>query len=270
MNIVDVGTGAPIVVIPGIQGRWEWMKPAIEALATRSRVITFSLADEPTSGGHYDDADGFSSYVDGVREVLDAAGVDRASICGVSYGGLIAAAFAARHPDRVASLVLVSAISPSWRPDDRVRFYLRAPWLLTPLFLVGSLRLYREIAVASDSWWQGVTAAARHGWNVLRHMFHPGRMARRVHLLGSVSTEAALARVQVPTLIVTGDQGFDRVVPASVTRQYLELWPHARAVTIARTGHLGLITRPAEFAAAVSTFAAQHAGRDVEPRRRLG
>jgi pimeloyl-ACP methyl ester carboxylesterase len=95
--------------------------------------------------------------------------------------------------------------------------------------------------------------------NVLRHMFHPGRMARRVHLLSSVRIEGDLASVQVPVLLVTGEDSLDSIVPPRVTRAYLGLWPHARTVTIARTGHLGLITRPAEFAGIVSTFAAEHA-----------
>ena len=273
MKIIDRGSGAPIVVIPGIQGRWEWMKPGIDALAQQSRVITFSFCDEPTSGGRFDEARGFWSYVDQVRDALDAAGIERAAICGVSYGGLIAAAFVARHPDRVAALVLVSALPPSWKPDGRVASYLRFPWLLTPVFCLGSLRLYREIAAANETWWSGVTAAVRHGINVLRHMFHPGRMARRVHLLSSVLAqsgveewiEADLARVQVPTLVVTGEESLERVVPPRVTRRYLELWPHARAATIDRTGHLGLITRPVEFARVVSTFAAEHAPRAIDP-----
>ena len=140
MKIIDRGGGTAIVVIPGIQGRWEWMKPAIDALAQRCRVITFSLADEPTCGAAFDERRGIDSYVDQVREALDTAGIQRAAICGVSYGGLIAAAFAARLPDRVSSLVLVSAIPPSWTPDRRVRFYLRAPRLLSPLFCIASLR----------------------------------------------------------------------------------------------------------------------------------
>ena len=122
MKIVDRGGGTPVVVIPGIQGRWEWMRPAIDALAQRARVITFSLADEPSSGGRFDDTGGFWCYVEQVREALDAAGVARAAVCGVSYGGLIAAAFASRYPERAASLILVSALPPSWRPDNRVRF----------------------------------------------------------------------------------------------------------------------------------------------------
>jgi 3-oxoadipate enol-lactonase len=270
LKVVDLGSGVPIVVIPGIQGRWEWMKPAIDALAARSRVITFSLADEPSSEGHFDEAAGFWSYVEQVREALDAAGVERASICGVSYGGLIAGAFAARHTDRVASLVLVSALPPSWKPDRRANLYLRAPWLLTPLFCLGSLRLYREIASASDGFWQGVAAVVAHGWNVLTHMFRPDRMARRVHLLSSVSIEPDLARVKVPTLVLTGEDSLERVVPPRATREYLALWPHARTITMARTGHLGLITRPNEFAAAVSMFAGEHAEPGAGTRRRIG
>jgi pimeloyl-ACP methyl ester carboxylesterase len=149
LNIIDRGDGTPVVVIPGIQGRWEWMEPTIGALAERCRVITFSLADEPTSGGRFDERHGFECYVEQVREALDAAGVREAAICGVSYGGLIAAAFAARHPDRTSSVVLVSALPPSWTPNARVRFYLLAPRLLTPLFMLASVRMYREIAAAN-------------------------------------------------------------------------------------------------------------------------
>jgi len=259
MNIIDRGTGAPIVVIPGIQGKWQWMKPGIDALARRGRVITFSLADEPSAGAPFDEAAGFSSYVDQVRDVLDACGIDRAAVCGVSYGGLIAGAFAARYPGRVSSLILVSALPPSWRPDSRASLYLRFPWFLTPLFCVGSLRFYGEIAAASDTWWSGIAASAGAAINVLRHMFHPGRMARRVHLLPPMRIEEELRRVQVPTLIVTGEESLDCVVPPGATRQYAAIWPHARVETLARTGHLGLITRPHEFASLVAGFAAAHA-----------
>ena len=36
--MVDVGAGAPLVLIPGIQGRWEWMRPSVDALARDNRV----------------------------------------------------------------------------------------------------------------------------------------------------------------------------------------------------------------------------------------
>ncbi len=259
MRLVDIGTGAPIVVLPGVQGRWEWMRPAIDALATRCRVITFSYADEPTCGGRFDPADGFASYVAQVSEALEAVGLARATICGVSYGGLVAAAFAAGHPDRTSGLVLVSAIPPSWSPNDRVRFYLRSPWLLTPLFCLGSLRLHREIAAAVPGRLRAVLASLGIGLRALAHMFSPPRMARRATLLAPPSLAENLRRLTMPTLVVTGEVALDRVVPVAMTHEYLQLLPHATAVTIPNTGHLGLITRPAEFARLVGDFAEQSA-----------
>ena len=254
MRIIDVGSGPPLVIVPGIQGRWEWLKPAVDALSAHCRVITFSLADEPSCGGRFDPADGFGSYVDQIREAMDLARVGTAGICGVSYGGLVAAAFAARHPERVSSLLLVSAIPPTWTPDARVRFYLRAPVLLSPLFLVGSLHMYKEIAAATDGVLPGMAAAARHALNVLTHMFSPARMARRVHVLGPVNLGRELERVTAPTLVVTGDDTLDRVVPTRLTHEYIRIWPDAQRATIRRTGHLGLITRPGDFAAVVVPF----------------
>jgi pimeloyl-ACP methyl ester carboxylesterase len=271
MKIVDRGGGTPVVVVPGVQGRWEWMKPAIETLAQRSHVITFSLADERACGAPFDEQRGFWCYVDQVRDALDQAGVSRAAICGVSYGALIAAAFAARHPERVASLVLVSPMPPSWTPDSRARFYLRAPRLLSPLFALQSLRMYREIAAANATSAARLRAAARHGWNVLTHMFSPARMARRIHLLQGLQLETLLRRVQVPTLVITGDPALDRVVPVKASYEYVRLWPHARVAMIERTGHLGLITRPDEFARLVVSFAEGPARQaNGEPWRRVG
>src|SRR5687767_15949118 len=118
------------------------MQPAVAALSQRSRVLAFSLADEPTACAAFDERDGLGSYVRQIHDVMDAAGVERATICGVSYGGLVAAAFAARHPDRVSGLVLVSAIPPSWTPDARARFFLSAPTLLSPLSCLASVRMH--------------------------------------------------------------------------------------------------------------------------------
>jgi pimeloyl-ACP methyl ester carboxylesterase len=257
LKVIDRGAGAPVVLIPGVQGRWEWMKPAIDALARRCRVITFSLADEPSSLAPFDKRRGFWCYTDQILAALDAAGVEKAAICGVSYGGLIAAAFAARHPERVSSIVMVSALPPLWKPDQRVRFYLRAPRLLLPVFFLNSLRLYPEIAAAHRTTAGGIRAALRHLSRVLANMPSPARMARRVRLFGSVDLSEDIRRVTCPALIITGEAALDRVVPVQATREYARVWPHARTEIIARTGHLGLITRSDRFAELVASFASQ-------------
>jgi 3-oxoadipate enol-lactonase len=268
MNIIDVGTGTPFVLIPGIQGRWEWMRPAVDVLAQHCRVITFSLADEPTSGASFDAAAGIWSYVEQVNDVLRAKGLRAATICGVSFGGLIAASFAARHADRVAALVLVSAIPPSWRPDARAEFFLRAPLLLSPLFCVGSLRMCPEIFAAKGRL-SGAAFAAQHVSTVLANFFSPTLMARRARMVASLDVERDLARVRCPTLIITGESTLDRVVPVGLTRDYHRIWPHAIEAVLQRTGHLGSITRPEEFARLVVSFA-QNANRTSTSRSASG
>ena len=261
MNLIDLGHGAPVVLIPGIQGRWEWMRPTVEALAAHCRVLTFSLADEPTAGADIE-APGFDAYVAQVRQALDETHLERAVICGMSYGGLVAAAFAARHPECVSALVLASALPPSWQLNDRARFYLLAPRLLAPVFCLASLRLYPEIAAATGGRWSGAAAAARMGMRALRYPFHPTLMARRARFAPQID-ESRLDDVRVPVLVVTGDEELDTVVPPRLTMEYVRRWPHAQHAILPRTGHLGVVTRATEFAGLVAPFA-QQAVHDAE------
>ena len=144
-------------------------------------------------------------------------------------------------------MVLASAIPPSWRPDARAQFFMRAPRLLSPLFCVGSLRMCPEIFAAKGSW-SGAAFAAQHASTVLANMFSPRLMARRAGMVTSLDVERQLADVRCPVLMVTGESALDRVVPVSLTREYRRIWPHATEAVLQRTGHLGLITRPEEFA----------------------
>lgn len=269
MNIIDRGVGTPVVVVPGIQGRWEWHAPVIEAFSRRGRVLTFSFADEPSSGASFADAPCIDSYCEQIHRAMIERGVSCATICGISYGGLVAAIFAARHPGMVSSLVLASALPPTWVPDERVRFYLGSPRLLTPLFVLASLRLFREIVAASPGLFTAATTGLRHAWAALTHMFSPQRMARRARQLPSGGSTEEISTVRVPTMIIVGEPQLDRVVPVAATLDYLRLLPQARVWTLARTGHLGSVTMPEEFAARVMAFAQDHAP-TIDSRRRLG
>jgi len=119
MNIVERGSGAPIVLIPGLDGRWEYQRPAIEALARSFRVLTFPLCGERACGVGFDPKLGMDNYVAQVVAALDGRRIDRAVICGVSFGGLVAIRFALAHPERIAGLVLVSTPGPTWRLRKR-------------------------------------------------------------------------------------------------------------------------------------------------------
>jgi pimeloyl-ACP methyl ester carboxylesterase len=263
--MVDLGSGCPIVLVPGIQGRWEWMRPAVEALARRCRVLTSSLPGDPGSGAVMDPARGFGSLVDHVERLRADARVDRLAVCGVSYGGLVALAYAAAHPERTLALVLVSTPGPDWQPDARVRRYVRWPRLLAPLFVATApFRLGPEIAAAYDAWLPRLRFVARHLARVLAAPMSPSRMSGRVRLAAGLDVRAACAAVRAPTLVVTGEPGLDRVVPVERTLEYARAIRGARTAVLERTGHIGLVTRPERFADLVGGFvAAVAAGEDA-------
>ena len=261
MKLVEFGNGPPLVLIPGIQGRWEYARPAIDALSSSFRVLTFSLCGEAGSDRHDDPGLGFENDARLVLAALDRQRIERATICGISFGGLPAVRFAATHADRSAALVLVSTPGPQWRLRTRHEVYARMPWLFGPLFLVESpFRLYAEIVAALPPrarWrfarWQLSTLA--------RAPLSPARMATRAALIAGTDIVPDCDRVHAPTLVVTGERDLDRVVRVDRTLEYLRLIATARHTTIERTGHLGAITRAETFASIVSSFV-ESVGRD--------
>ena len=255
-GIFERGSGQAIVLVPGIQGRWEWMAPTMDALAAHGRAITYSLCDEPSSGFAWAQERGFENYVAQLEDVLATTGADRPVLVGVSYGGLVAAEFAARHPDRVAGLVIASAPPPNWTPDRRVRRYLSAPRLLGPAFWLGApMRAYPELKAAIPDLRTRLRFALAQGLRVVAAPPSSGRMARRLEWLQQAHFGVEHP-VDVPALVVTGDPELERVVPPQQTAEYLAWLPQARAVTMHGTGHAGTITQSREFATLVGEFAA--------------
>jgi pimeloyl-ACP methyl ester carboxylesterase len=244
VDIIDRGSGPPLVLIPGLQGRWEYLRPAVDALSAFFRVLTFSL-----------DADDFDGYARQVADALSEKGIERAAICGVSFGGLVAVRFAARHPSRCAALVLASTPRPALRLRRRHRLYLRAPWLFGPVFLAETpWRLRPEIRTAIPD----PRARRLFSLAAVRTLVSApvslSRMAARARLISTVDVGPDCERIAAPTLVVTGERDLDHVVPVEGSSEYLRLIPHARAVVLERTGHLGSITRPDAFASLVREF----------------
>jgi len=231
------GSGPALVVIPGFPGPWQFAAPAVHALSAHFHVLAMSLGAEGTLEGE----------VNRIVACLDQRGIDRAVICGISFGGLIAARLAATHPERTSALVLVSSPGPGTRLRARHRFYLRLPWLFGPLFLIETpFRLRRELH------WSQIAA-------LLTTRISLSAMARRARVIESTDIAADCRRIVAPTLVVTGEARLDPVVPVANTLEYLRAIPGAQHAVLQGTGHLGSVTRSAEFAEVVRTFVARSA-----------
>ncbi|MGH9158722.1 MAG: alpha/beta fold hydrolase [Vicinamibacteraceae bacterium] len=251
------GNGPALVLVPGINGRWEWMRLTFEALAKRLRVVTFSYRGEPGARPLPQHGADFDTFIEQVDEARRATGQQRAAVCGVSYGGWVALRYAAQHPDRVAALILVCTpppppdVSLGWRYDH----YLRHPRLYAPAFF---FRALRRTIVELKSTFPGVNRwlpfLLRHLRTILRAPQSPVRTARRWELAQHVDLLADCHRVKTPTLVVMGEAELDGVVSTRGTLSYLALIRGANAATLPGTGHLGPMTKPYEFARIVSEF----------------
>ena len=253
-RVIQRGEGPPIVLVPGIQGRHEWHLPTVDALATLGHVITFSLCDEPTSHFAWSESAGFENYLVQLADVLRVTCVERPLLVGISYGGLISAEYAARHPGALSGLVIASAPSPSWSLPVRAQRYLASPRLMAPAFWLGAPgRAYPELKAAFPQGRDRWAFVVDQGLRIAAAPAAASRMARRLRWLENGRFSMARG-IDVPALIVTGESELERVVPPEDTLRYHEWLPHARVETMAHTGHSGTVTRAAEFARLVAEF----------------
>lgn len=256
MDVIERGTGTPLVLVPGVQGRWEYMRPAVDALAEHFRVLTFSLAGERSSGRRYDPNRGFDDLADQVDAVLDSRGLPSAIICGVSFGGLVALRFAATRPARTSALVLVSTPAPGWHLRRRHDLYARLPWLFGPVFLAEvPWRVRDELRAALPDPTERRRFQRRQLFTFLAAPLSLSRLATRARLIARLDAAAQCRCIGCPTLVLTGEPGLDHVISGDGGSAYARLIPTARGAVLTGTGHLGSVTRPRVFSSAIKSFA---------------
>lgn len=193
---------------------------------------------------------------DALAEVLDAASVRRAAICGLSWGGMTAMAFALRHPDRARALVLADTACRAERLRNVAEYtalglYFRRfgapPWLtarIAPLFFCDrTLRDRPELVDELGAYVRGLDRASV--WNALQCIVRRPDRTR------------ALAAVRVPSLVVCG--AHDRAQPVAQSEAIARAIPGARLVVLPDAGHLSALEQPAPFADAALCFLREHA-----------
>lgn len=250
--MIDKGHGPLVVLIPGIQGRYEWMMPTIDALALSHRVMSFSLGEtEPLN------EDWFAAWMRQIDQLIDQARERRAILIGVSFGGVVATRYAASRPDRVRALVICSSPPPGWKLNRRQERDIRYPRLALPGFVIRAcVRLGPEILTARPSWPLRLKLAVEYARRALNARVAPSSMSRWIRAWLAIDTGPDCGRILAPTLVVTGEPHLERVVPVAATREYLKLIPHARYAVLPETGHVGTITKPYRFTEIVGRFLA--------------
>ena len=248
----ESGAGDPLLLLHATLHDHSDFDSIAPELAKRHRVIA---VDWP---GHGESAPVGESFdlsapllADLLEDVIDSLGLDRVSLIGNSVGGFAAARFAATHPDRVRSLVLVNSggftkmnlVSKSFCAAMGTPLINRA---IMPLFIRAYMKtqsdndkLVAERALTKSRTSEGTQTAA----DLWRSFADPRH-----------DLTALAAQITAPTLIVWGSK--DTAIPLRDGRRAASLIPGARLETLP-TGHVAFSSQPDQFLALVEPFLSQ-------------
>ena len=233
----DRGTGPPVLLSHGFAATGRMWDAQVAALCDRYRLIRWDMrghgdSDAPSDAGRYSHA----LAVGDMAAVLDACGVERAVLVGLSLGGFLSLLFHVRWPARVRALVLLDT-GPGYRSAAA-----RADWN----------RYAEQQAQMLES--QG-PAGLRHSSEV-RAEWHRTLAGLPLAARGMLmQTDAAaidsLPSIAVPTLLVAGADDTDFLPGMAYMAAKI---PGARHEIVASAGHGVNVDQPGRVNALLETF----------------
>ncbi len=231
------GSGPALLLTPGYSATSRMWRGQVEALRERFRVIVWDVrghgrSDSPDDPARYSEA----ATVDDMAAILDACGVARAAVGGLSLGGYLSLAFWLAHPERVCALLLFDTGPGFRKTEGREAWNAQAARMADALERKGldALGPGAEVRASEHRSARGLALAAR------------GILAQ-----ADARVIDALPRIDVPTLVLVGEK--DRPFLAATDMMAAKI-PGAKKVVLAGAGHAANLDAPAAFDAAVRAF----------------
>jgi 3-oxoadipate enol-lactonase len=241
-----VGKGPPVVLVHGGLVDSRLWNDQMKEFAKHHRVVRYDLRGFGRSAA----APQPFSHIEDLRALMDFLKIERATVVGLSVGGIIAADFALEHPERVDRLVLVGAglRGDKQSPDkDALKAYEAATKGMAAEFVNVIMKsgLYTTVR-------EGTPAYARLRQMVLENFkalptFAPGFLKYPAQ-----PTIERLGQIKAPTLVII--VGEDAQSLKNVADTLATGIPGARKVVIPGASHHPPVEKPGEFNKAVLSF----------------
>jgi pimeloyl-ACP methyl ester carboxylesterase len=251
-SVFEAGSGEPLVFFHSGSGMTS-SDPLVEALASQW-AVTAPLHPgfvDPDDLDELRDVHDLALYHD---ELFDALGIDSANVIGHSFGGMIAAEFAAHYPMRVKKLVLADAIG-LWNEDyPVVDMFTAFPFGIQELLWGDPSSA--EVAKAMEAMAKGMldTPAETDPLTAMLLRVLPGLITLGKYMwpLPDKGLSRRLRRIKAPTLVVWGEK--DKLTPSQYADDFVNGIPDARAEFIPDAGHMAPYERTEEFVELVAGF----------------
>jgi len=252
------GDGPALVLVHGafVDGRmWD---PQFDHLAGRYRVVRYDLRGHGRTGPSEREKYSIELFADDLKALLDSLGIERATVCGLSLGGMIGQSFAVKYPGALDALVLSdTAVSVSLTWGDKLQRYVLAPkWaMLLAIRLLGVRRFvgfsfWLARVIRSEDWFGRDRAVRSYVENAMLNL----STEEYLKVYGAIYDFRLLdlARVEAPTLILNGEHESKSAFRHA--REMEHLIPDTETKIIPRAGHVSNMENSAAFNAAVEEF----------------
>ena len=265
----ESGSGKPLLFIHEFAGDHRSFAPQVEHFRDRYRCLVYDARGYPPSDVPVDERaySQLRAVADAVA-VLDAAGVERAHVVGVSMGGFCALHLGLRHPDRVDGLV-IAGVGYGAHPDVAANFRAESEAVAAAFDAEGAAEVAKRYAVGpARVQFQNKNRAA---WELFARQLAEhdsggsARTMRGVQRLrpSLYDLRDELAAMAVPVLIVVGDEDEGCLEADLMLKRTI---PTSGLAILPRTGHTCNLEAPDEFNAPVERFLAAVDAGAVTPR----
>jgi pimeloyl-ACP methyl ester carboxylesterase len=234
VEVVRLGHGDPVVLVPGLAGSWRLLAPLARQLARSYEVILYGLKGDrdPLGAARHDSVSG---YARDLATLIEDLRLERPTVFGVSFGGAIALELAVEQPGRLGALVAYGAearFQGGLGATIARKVLERYPLPPDSRFINQFFNILHGGKPESEAL---ASFLVERCWET-----DQGVMAGRLRALESFDVRDRLWRIEAPTLVLAGTK--DVVVPPARQRALAESIPGARFETIAGAGHVGFLT----------------------------
>jgi len=243
------GNGSPVLLVPGLGGAGSYWNPNVAELAKYFKVIVHDHRGTGRST-HSKIRYSVEQMADDMIKLMDALKLEKAHIIGHSAGGMMGQIAAAKHSERIMSLVLYSSVTKA------------TPWLRRcvelrrELILKSGIEAYvKAVPIFLHTYWwvdENIAKLEENEKEIIKTISDPEIQVSRIDATLAFDGYQYLKKISIPTLVCCAKD--DVLTPIHFSKEIAAIIPNCKTYWFERGGHAVSQTLPDQFNRVVISF----------------